>query len=183
MAKQVRVGFNSRGVTIPVGNILPVKQLKPIVKASQKYHQILSSVREVGIIEPLIVFPQTGNGNGLYLLLDGHVRLQVLKDLGQTHAPCLIATDDEAYTYNKCVSRIATIQEHIMILKAIKSGVSEERIAKVLNVDVASIRHKRDLLDEAHEADRSLRIAGDRQQFFGSVHKSAAGCNKTGLAR
>src|SRR2546427_4880184 len=34
-----------------------------------------------------------------------------------------------------------------MILKAIKSGVSEERIAKVLNVDVASIRQKRDLLD------------------------------------
>lgn len=34
-----------------------------------------------------------------------------------------------------------------MILKAIKSGVSEERIAKVLNVDVASIRQKRDLLE------------------------------------
>ena len=98
MAKPVRVGFNPRGVTIPIINILPVKQLKPIVKASQKYRQILSSVREVGIIEPLIVFPQNGN-SGTYLLLDGHVRLQVLKDLGQTHAPCLIATDDEAYTY------------------------------------------------------------------------------------
>ena len=180
MAKQVRVGFNTLGVTIPVSKILPVKQLKPIVKASQKYRQILSSVREVGIIEPLIVFPQNGN-SGTYLLLDGHVRLQVLKDLGQTHAPCLIAIDDEAYTYNKRVSRIATVQEHVMILKAIKSGVSEERIAKVLNVDVASIRQKRDLLegickeaaeilktrqmshlvfgllqkDEAHEADRS----------------------------
>src|ERR1035441_2134527 len=103
MAKQVRVGFNPRGMTIPIVNILPAKQLKPIVKASQKYHQILSSVREVGIIEPLIVFPQNGN-SGTYLLLDGHVRLQVLKDLGQTHAPCLIATDDEAYTYNKRVS-------------------------------------------------------------------------------
>src|ERR1039457_5537921 len=134
MAKQVRAGFNSRGVTIPVGNILPVKQLKPIVKTSQKYHQILSSVREVGIIEPLIVFPQNGKSD-TYMLLDGHVRLEVLKDLGQSHAPCLIATDDEAYTYNKRVNRIATIQEHVMILKAIKSGVSEERIAKVLNVD------------------------------------------------
>jgi hypothetical protein len=45
------------------------------------------------------------------------------------------------------VNRIATIQEHVMILKTIKSGVSEERIAKVLNVDVGSIRKKRDLLD------------------------------------
>jgi len=34
-----------------------------------------------------------------------------------------------------------------MILKAIKSGISEERIAKVLNIDIATIRQKRDLLN------------------------------------
>jgi len=42
---------------------------------------------------------------------------------------------------------MATIQEHVMILKAVRSGVSEDRIAKVLRVDVASIRQKRDLLN------------------------------------
>ena len=103
-------------------------------------------MREVGIIEPLIVFPQNGKSDS-YFLLDGHVRLEVLKQIGATHARCLISTDDEAYTYNKRVNRIATIQEHVMILKAIKSGVSEERIAKVLDVDVANIRQKRDLLE------------------------------------
>jgi hypothetical protein len=71
----------------------------------------------------------------------------VLKQIGETHARCLISTDDETYTYNKRVSRMATIQEHAMILKATRSGVSEERIAKVLRVDVASIRQKRDLLN------------------------------------
>src|SRR5690606_34853444 len=34
-----------------------------------------------------------------------------------------------------------------MILRAIKNGVSEPRIARSLNVDVATIRQKRDLLD------------------------------------
>jgi hypothetical protein len=34
-----------------------------------------------------------------------------------------------------------------MILKAVENGVSEERIAKSLNVDVASIRRRRKLLD------------------------------------
>jgi ParB-like chromosome segregation protein Spo0J len=171
MGKQVRVGFNPRGMIIPIVNILPVKQLKPIMKGSQKYHQILSSVREVGIIEPLIVFPQNG-GSGTYLLLDGHVRLQVLKDLGQTHAPCLIATDDEAYTYNKRVSRISTVQEHVMILKAIKSGVSEERIAKVLNVDVASIRQKRDLLEGiCKEAAEILKTRQMSHLVFGLLKK------------
>lgn len=40
-----------------------------------------------------------------------------------------------------------------MILKALESGVSEQRIADTLNVDVAAIRKKRDLLDGlCHEA-------------------------------
>jgi hypothetical protein len=146
MGKQVPIGFDRHGLLLPMASILPVKQLRPSQKASEKYLQVLSSVREVGIIEPLIVFPQNGKLDQ-YVLLDGHVRLEVLKQLGETHARCLISTDDEAYTYNKRVNRMATIQEHFMILKAIRSGVSEERIAKVLNVDVASIRRKRDLLN------------------------------------
>lgn len=93
----------------------------------------------------MIVFSRDGKSD-TYLLLDGHIRLEALKQLGETHARCLISTDDEAYTYNKRISRMATLQEHAMILKAIRNDVSEERIAKVLKVDVASIRQKRDLL-------------------------------------
>ncbi|WP_426290421.1 plasmid partitioning protein RepB C-terminal domain-containing protein [Sphingomonas sp. TWP1-3-1] len=55
-------------------------------------------------------------------------------------------SSSEAFTYNKRVSRIATIQEHRMILNAVKKGVSEERLARALNVDIASIRKKRNLL-------------------------------------
>ncbi len=146
MAKQVSIAFSTQGIILPLTSILPLKQVKTIIKSSQKYLQVLSSVREVGIIEPLIVFPQTGKSD-MYLLLDGHIRLEVLKNIGETHARCLISTDDEAYTYNRRVNRMATIQEHAMILKATRSGVSEERIAKVLKMDVASIRQKRDLLN------------------------------------
>jgi ParB-like chromosome segregation protein Spo0J len=31
------------------------------MRSSQEYQQVLSSVREVGIIEPLIVFPHSGH--------------------------------------------------------------------------------------------------------------------------
>lgn len=171
MAKQVRIGFDPSGVVVLLCNLLPTKQLKAVVKASQKYQQILASVREVGVIEPLIVFPHNGK-TGTYLLLDGHVRMEVLKELGQAHARCLIATDDEAYTYNKRVNRLATIQEHVMILKAIKSGLSEDRIAKALNVDVASIRQKRDLLDGiCKEAAEILKTRRMSPQVFGVMKK------------
>jgi len=60
---------------------------------------------------------------------------------------CLSAKDDEAYTYNKRVSRLATVQEHYMILRALERGVPEERLAKALDVNVDAIRSRRDLLN------------------------------------
>jgi hypothetical protein len=146
VSKQVFLAFDPQGMMVPITAILPLKHLKFQMKSSHKYQQVLSSVREIGIIEPLVIFPQNGKSDA-YLLLDGHVRLEVLKQIGETHARCLIANDDETYTYNKRVNRMAAIQEHAMILKATRNGVSEERIAKVLKVDIASIRQKRDLLN------------------------------------
>lgn len=84
---------------------------------------------------------------GKYLLLDGHVRYAILTDAGETEIACLIASDDEAFTYNKRVNRLATVQEHYMILRALTRGVSEEKLAKALNVDVQHLRRRRTLLD------------------------------------
>ena len=53
--------------------------------------------------------------DGSFILLDGHVRLHFLKEMGETTVTCLVATDDESFTYNKRISRLATIQEHKMI--------------------------------------------------------------------
>jgi hypothetical protein len=59
-----------------------------------------------------------------------------------------------------------------MILKAIKSGLSEERIAKVLNVDVSSIRQKLDLLDGiCKEAAEILKTRHMSPQVFGLLKK------------
>lgn len=144
MSKPVALAFKPQGLVLPINSILPLKPIKVSIRSTQKYQQLLASIREMGVVEDLAVFPQK---DGTYVLVDGHIRLEALKQLGETHARCLVATDDETYTYNKRVSRMATIQEHVMILKAIRSGVSEERIAKVLRVDIASIRQKRDLLN------------------------------------
>ncbi|KIM00567.1 putative transcriptional regulator [Paramagnetospirillum magnetotacticum MS-1] len=60
---------------------------------------------------------------------------------------CLVSDDDEAFTYNKRVARLATIQEHYMIVRALERGVPEEKLAKALNVDVSLIWRRRALLD------------------------------------
>jgi hypothetical protein len=107
--------------------------------------QIAASIAEVGIIEPPVIARDSEDKDRFHLL-DGHLRLDILKARGETEVVCLIALDDEAFTYNKRVSRIAIIQEHKMILNAIRKGVSEERLARALNVNIANIRMKRNLL-------------------------------------
>ncbi len=88
--------------------------------------------------------PQTP---GVYLLLDGHLRVEVLKDMGKTEVECLVSTDDEAFTYNKRVSRLAAVQERNMILKAIERGVSQDKIARALDINVQSVQRKVRMLD------------------------------------
>ncbi|MBR1141363.1 MULTISPECIES: plasmid partitioning protein RepB C-terminal domain-containing protein [Bradyrhizobium] len=144
--RPITMAFEKERVTLPIGAIQPLRLINDAVKKSPKYSQIQSSVREIGLVEPLVV-ARDRSEKGKYLLLDGHLRLAVLQELGITETTCLVATDDEAFTYNKRVSRIATVQERNMILTAIKRGVPEERIAKVLNVNVSHVRLKTRLLD------------------------------------
>lgn len=162
MADDVKAGFQLKAVTLPVGNIVPTKQVTPGIRLSVKYKQIAASVAEVGVIEPLVVYPMNGAA-GKYVLLDGHLRLDVLKQNGATETRCIVSIEEEGFTYNKKVNHLATIQEHYMILRAIENGVSEQRIAKALNVNVSQIRKKVNLLDgicpEAVELLKNKQIA------------------------
>lgn len=139
MNRRIETGFLLEPLEVPLSKLLPSARLPDGIKATPRYETIAASVLEVGIIEPLIVYPEKGS-KGLYVVLDGHVRLEILKDLGRAKVTCLVAKDDENYTYNTHVSRVAPIQEVSMIRKAIANGVSEERIAKALNLTTQTIR-------------------------------------------
>jgi len=142
----VRPAFELTGVTLPLSAICPIRQVKPSDHAFGKYRAILASIREVGLIEPLVVHPDRGSRDK-YLLLDGHMRLKALIELGRPEAFCLVANDDDAFTYNDKVNRLSLIQEHRMIVRATERGVTPEQISKALNVDVSRIRGSLSLLD------------------------------------
>ena len=135
--------FEFEGITLRLDKLLPTRATSEKLKESVKFRALLASIREVGIVEPVSVYPQKG---GKYLLLDGHARVAALREMGIAEVPCLIATDDESYTYNKKVNRIAPIQANRMILKALDAGVPEERIAKALNLAIDTVRSNRSLL-------------------------------------
>jgi ParB-like chromosome segregation protein Spo0J len=151
MTDGIQQGFQEKLIELAVEELQPTKSIYINVKQGRKYAQIVSSIREVGLIEAPVVAPlKKGKG---YLLLDGHLRIMALKELGMERVSCLISTDDEAYTYNKYINRLSAIQEHRMIMKAVQSGVSEEKLARTLNLDIKTIRGKRYLLEGiCHEA-------------------------------
>ena len=146
MSEPVKMAFERHVVRLALSDILPMKRVPESMKQTARYKRIVSSIGEVGIVEPL-VFARRGKDPGPFMLVDGHLRHAALLDHGNSEAPCLIADDDEAFTYNKRVNRLATIQEHYMIVKAIERGVSEEKLARALNVDIKQIKTKRTLLD------------------------------------
>ncbi len=83
MNATVRAAFDLDGVILPLTSIHPIRQVKQTDHAFGKYRAVLSSIREVGLIEPLMVHPQRG-AKGSYLLLDGHMRLKALHELGRS---------------------------------------------------------------------------------------------------
>lgn len=145
MVKSIKYGFKDKLVNLPLSVLQATKALSVQIKQGRKYGQILSSIREVGLIEPPVVAPLKYNGK--YLLLDGHLRIMALKELGEVHVSCLISTDDEAYTYNKFINKLSVIQANKMILKVLNSGISESKLAKTLNIDIRSLQDKKNMLE------------------------------------
>jgi len=146
---EMKIGFEMRKIRLALENILPMRLVKAEEKATYRFKAIIGSIPEVGLVEPLVVYPQK-DSPGKYMLKNGHLRYFALKDLGKTEADCLIATDDECYTYNARISRLPPIQEHKMIVKAVNNGVSPERLAVVLNMPLRVVQASMNLLKGIH---------------------------------
>jgi ParB-like chromosome segregation protein Spo0J len=158
----VKSAFEKNVLAIPLEQIFSQRGVGKQLEISKKYLSIRASIKELGVIEPLAVHREVDKGDGrIYLLLDGRMRLRALKELGATHALCLIACDDEGFTYNRQVNRLTPIQEHRMILTAIKKGTAPTRIAQALDVNVEHIRRRQSLLDGI--APEVVEILKDRQ--------------------
>ena len=142
---EMKLGFEMKTEKIPLEVILPIRTIKSPHNLN-RYQAIVKSIRAVGMIEPLVVHRQKDK-SGTFLLLDGHLRLFALKQLGETVAECIISNEDECFTYNARINRLPPIQCHKMIVKAIRNGVKPERIASALDMPLNVVRGLVELLD------------------------------------
>lgn len=152
--------FVPTALEVELNLLLPSKQLDARTETSQKYSTIEASIKDIGVIEPISVSAADPD-SGKRIVLDGHIRLFILRRMGHKTAPCLEALTEEAYTYNSYVNRMSTVQEYYMIRRAIDRGVSSERLAKALNVKVGLLRKKATLLDGI--CDEAAQLLKDRR--------------------
>jgi RepB plasmid partitioning protein/ParB-like nuclease domain len=141
--KVTKHAFGRYIVSLPISRITAQREVSTTTRNSSCYKQIASSLEHVGLIEPLVVYEQP---DGDFILVDGNTRFSILKARGVAEVACIVAKDDEAYTYNRRVSHVPMITQHFMLLRVLENGVSEERVAAALNVDISAIRRKRDLV-------------------------------------
>jgi len=144
--KNPKIGFKMEKVRLRLDAILPIRQYKDPENNIVRFKTILCSIKEVGLVEPLIVHPLNIK-EGTYRLLDGHLRLIILRKLKFTEVDCLVSLEDESYTYNARVNRLSPIQEHKMISRAVKNGIKPERIAATLNLELKYVLSSINLLD------------------------------------
>ncbi|MBI6550318.1 ParB/RepB/Spo0J family partition protein [Xenorhabdus lircayensis] len=136
----IKVCFNDNLIDISIDKMMVSKSLPENVKISIKYNQIKSSIKEIGLIEPIIIY--FDNDGKSIKILDGHLRVEAMKDLGIEKASCIVSTINDSYTPNKHVNHLTVIEEQKMLQKAISSGVSIEKLSVALNISQEALKSR-----------------------------------------
>jgi hypothetical protein len=138
-------GKNSKpvqGLDISIVKLVPRNERN----VAKKYRQrIEASIRAVGLIEPLIVFPV----NDGYEILDGVLRYRILLEMGVETVPCLIHASRDGFTGNRMVNQLSASQEMRMLRKSLEE-LDEKTIADALGMQGIAHRLNKGLLDKLH---------------------------------
>lgn len=171
---ELKTAFDTQGIRVSLQNILPLKTVRPSVKATIKYQQILASIQEVGLVEAPVI-TRAPKQRDQYFLVDGHLRLVAIRELGWTEVECLVTEHDDTYTYNKRVGRLSAVQDHKMIVRAMERGVAAERLARSLGISVETVRQRFRLLNGiCEEAAGLLADAPCPAKVFGIIRQMKA---------
>lgn len=133
------------GEDVDISKLVPLNTREINFSKNRGYQKILSSIKMIGLIEPLDVYRENGN----YVILNGFLRFKALQELEVNPAPCLVHPDKEAYTYNKMINNLSPIQESRMIQEALKT-IDESTMAQVFGLKSLQYRLGSGVINHLH---------------------------------
>lgn len=133
---------DSQSLDVPIITLRPLRERKV---SKREYERILVSIKAIGLIEPLVVYPDGES----FLILDGTLRYRALLELGVEIVPCILGKRREAFTGNRMVNRVSPVQENRMIERSLEE-LDEQTIAAALGLSGIGHRMKKTLLKQLH---------------------------------
>ncbi len=133
------------GKDIPMDLLVPLHERDINLKTNRGFQKILTSIKTIGLIEPLCIYQE----NGIYVILDGYLRYKACEQLQAETVPCRIYPDKEAYTFNRMVNRLSPFQESRMLKKSLET-IDTATIEKVLGLKSLNYRLGKKLYENLH---------------------------------
>jgi ParB family chromosome partitioning protein len=133
---------NSEALDVPIIRLRPLRERRVTQREADR---IRASIKAIGLIEPLIVFPDGVD----FVILDGVQRYRALLEFGVEVVPCILGEQREAFTGNRMVNRVSPLQENRMLEKSLEE-LDEETIARALGIASISHRIKKTMLSQLH---------------------------------
>jgi len=137
--------INVQGKDIPIELLVPLKEREINFKKHRGYKRIKSTIQMVGLLDPLCVYPE----NGYYIIVDGYLRYMILQELGVRMIPCQIQQNKEAYTYNKMVNNLSTVQQSRMLRQSLGT-LDKNTIEKTFGIKSLNYRLATTILKQLH---------------------------------
>lgn len=138
--------FEVDGVDVATESLKPLNERPNIdTEKHRGYRRILSSIRKIGLIEPLCIYLEDDS----YIILDGYLRWLACKELEYEAVPCILYKDKEAYTFNRMVNNLSGFQEIKMMRKSLES-LDEKTIADTFGLKNIRYRMAPTLVQQLH---------------------------------
>lgn len=138
--------FEVDGIDVAVESLKPLNERPNInTEKHRGYRRIISSMRKVGLIEPLCIYREGDS----CIILDGYLRWLACTEMGYETVPCILYKDKEAYTYNRMVNNLSGFQEMKMMRKSLES-LDEQTIADTFGLKNIRYRLAPTLVQQLH---------------------------------
>ncbi len=125
--------------------------LRTVDKATEKYQEIVGSVREVGILNPVLLRPRKDeDGNDVYEIIEGLHRTTAARDAGLKEIPAQIVEADDARVMEmQTIGNLARVdtkpseyREHLKRMLSMNPLLTESEMAKKLSVSTKWIQDR-----------------------------------------
>lgn len=138
---------------ISVESLTPTPDNPRVLRHDAPFKELVNSIRDVGILQPLIARPMPDGQVGRYDLRAGHRRLEAAKEAGLSEVPVLVREMDDAtaalvtVTENKDRQDLTPLEESRSVRLLLNNGMTHEVVADKLGKSPRWVARRAKLAD------------------------------------